>query len=61
MAILGRSKKKITYHGRSGFPIVLISDSGRKYITVRAKGGGIKRLYEGSKYRENGEIKRLKL
>ena len=61
MAILGRSKKKITYHGRSGHPVVHISKSGRKYIAVRAKGGGIKRLYSGSKYQENGKIKRLVL
>lgn len=61
MAILGRSKKTITYHGRSGKPIVHITQSGRKYIMVRAKGGGVKRLYEGSLYRENGRIKRLVL
>ena len=56
-----RSRKKITYHGRVGYPIVHISGSGRKYIMVRAKGGGVKRLYEGSKYRENGKVKRLEL
>ncbi len=56
-----RTKKKITYHGRSGNPVIHTSDTGRKYIMVRAEGGGVKRLYEGSKYRENGEIKRLRI
>lgn len=56
-----RSRKVIKYHGRSGRPVVHTTDTGRKYIMVRAKGGGTKRLYEGSKYRENGTWKRLKL
>jgi len=56
-----RSRKKITYHGRSGYPVIHQSPSGRKYIMVRAKGGGTKRLYEGSKYSENGKMRRLKL
>lgn len=56
-----RSKKKITYHGRSGYPVIHTSSAGRKYIMVRKKGGGVKRLYEGSKYREDGEVKRLRL
>lgn len=43
---------KITYHGRSGHPEVHAAKSGRKYILVRAKGGGVKRLYEGSRYYE---------
>ncbi len=61
MAKLGRSKKKITYHGRSGRPVVHTTQSGRKFIMVRAEGGGTRRLYGGSKYRENGEMKRLVL
>ena len=33
-----------------------------KYIMVRApKGRGLKRLYEGSKYLDNGKTKKLKL
>lgn len=56
-----RSRKTITYHGRKGRPLIHISKSGRKYIMVRAKGGGVRRLYEGSRYRENGKVKRLVL
>ena len=56
-----RSRKNITYHGRTGFPIIHTTKGGRKYIMVRAKGGGVKRLYSGSKYQENGKIKRLVL
>jgi secreted trypsin-like serine protease len=59
--MLKRSKKKIKYHGRKGHPIVHKTKGGRKYITVRSKGGGVKRLYVGSKYKENGKIKRLKV
>lgn len=61
MSILGRSRKKITYHGRTGHPIVHLSDGGRKFIMVRAKGGGVKRLYNGSKYQSNGHVRRLAL
>ena len=61
MAKLGRSKKVIKYHGRIGRPVIHMSKSGRKYIMVRAKGGGVQRLYEGSKYHENGWVKRLVL
>jgi len=56
-----RSEKTITYHGRSGRPIIHQADSGRLYIMVRKKGGGVKRLYEGSRYRENGTTKVLSL
>lgn len=56
-----RSRKKITYHGRTGFPVIHRTRGGRKYIMVRKRGGGVQRLYEGSKYRENGKIKRLVL
>lgn len=33
-----RSKKRITYHGRAGYPVIHTTDTGRKYIMVRAKG-----------------------
>ncbi len=58
-----RSSKKITYHGRTGKPVIHETESGRRYIMVRAKGGGVKRLYDGSKYQEEkgGSWKRLKL
>jgi len=56
-----RTKHVITYHGRSGRPQIHTTKSGRKYIMVRAKGGGRKRLYEGSKYWTGKEEKRLKL
>lgn len=56
-----RSKKSITYHGRKGIPIIHQAQSGRLYIMVRAKGGGVKRLYSGSKYQENGKVVRLDL
>lgn len=61
MAKYKRSSKKIMYHGRSGYPVVHTTNKGKKYIMVRASGGGVKRLYEGSKYRENGKVKRLDL
>jgi len=61
MAILGRAKKSKMYHGRVGRPIIHITKSGRKFVMVRAKGGGVKRLYSGSKYQENGATKRLVL
>ena len=56
-----RAKKAITYHGRTGRPEIHIAKSGKRYIMVRKKGGGVKRLYEGSKYRENGKVKVLRL
>jgi len=59
--ILGRTRRTITYHGRKGHPVVHQDEKGRKFIMVRKRGGGVKRLYEGSKYRENGATKRLKL
>ena len=55
---LGRS---ITYHKRAGKPVIHTSKSGRKYIMVRAKGGGVKRLYEGSKYWETTPMKTKRL
>jgi len=56
-----RSKRAITYHGRTGYPVIHESKSGRKYIMVRKKGGGVRRLYEGSTYREDGKERRLSL
>ena len=40
-----RSKRKMTYHGRTGYPLIHTTETGRKYIMVRKKGGGVKRLY----------------
>jgi len=57
-----RSQKIIKYHGRVGHPVIHTAKNGRKYIMVRApKGRGLKRLYEGSKYLDNGKTKKLKL
>jgi len=47
-----RTKNLIKYHGRKGHPIIHRADDGKRYIMVRKKGGGVKRLYEGSEYRE---------
>lgn len=55
-----RSRKTITYHGRSGRPVIHRTKSGRKYIMVRAEGGGTKRLYDGSRYRVNTQRKGTK-
>lgn len=59
--IMKRTKRTITYHNRSGHPLVHRTASGRKYIMVRKSGGGTRRLYNGSKYRSNGKTKRLRL
>ena len=56
-----RTKHVITYHNRSGHPEIHTAKNGKRYIMVRAKGGGTKRLYEGSKYTSHGETKRLRL
>lgn len=57
-----RSRRSITYHARSGKPIIHQADNGRLYIMVRAPGGrGTKRLYSGSKYQENGRVRTLNL
>ena len=55
-----RTKHAITYHGRTGRPEIHETRTGRKYIMVREKGGGTKRLYEGSKYYEEPTRKRGK-
>jgi len=62
MAIIGRARRVITYHGRSGRPQVHEAENGRRYIMVRHPSGkGVKRLYEGSKYQENGKSVKLVL
>lgn len=45
MTILYRSKKKLTYHGRSGYPAIHETTTGSTFIMVRARGGGVKRVY----------------
>jgi hypothetical protein len=40
-----RSKKTLTYHGRSGHPLIHTCIKGKKYIMVRKKGGGTKRVF----------------
>ena len=47
-----RSKNLIKYHGRPGHPKIHANKTGKRYILVRKKGGGVKRLYEGSEYSE---------
>lgn len=57
-----RSKRTIDYHGRKGKPVIHTAKEGRKYIMVRKKGGGVKRLYQGSKYTTgSGRKVRLKV
>ncbi len=45
-----RTRHTVRYHNRPGRPQIHTAKSGRRYIMVRAEGGGTKRLYEGSKY-----------
>ena len=40
-----RRGKKITYHGRTGRPLLHKAKDGRIYIMVRKKGGGTRRRY----------------
>lgn len=55
-----RAEKAITYHGRTGRPVIHTAKSGKRYIMVRApEGKGVKRLYEGSKYVEDGNKTRI--
>ena len=57
-----RTRHTITYHGRSGHPVIHTTKFGREYIMVRDPGGrGVKRLYAGSKYWTGKEWKQLKL
>lgn len=44
-----RAKTSITYHGRTGKPKLHWTGVGRPFIMVRAKGGGVKRLYLDTK------------
>jgi len=37
------------YHGRGGYPVIHKTDKDRKYIMVRERGGGVKRLYLSEK------------
>jgi len=55
-----RSKKTINYHGRKGKPMIHVASNGKKFIMVRKKGGGVKRLYQGAKYR-TGKNKMVRL
>ena len=56
-----RSKKNITYHGRTERPVIHADEVGHLYIMVRKRGGGTKRLYHGARYRENGQSRVLNL
>lgn len=47
-----RTKNTIRYHNRRGKPKIHANKAGRRYVLVRKVGGGVKRLYEGSKYSE---------
>lgn len=46
-----RTKSTIRYHSRSGKPKIHANKADKRYIMVRKVGGGVKRLYEGSKYK----------
>lgn len=59
--MIRRTKHSITYHGRTGRPVVHRTKYGREYIMVRKSGGGTKRLYEGSTYWTGKKFKKLKL
>jgi len=59
-----RALKAIAHHGRSGHPLIHVAATGARYIMIRKKGGGTKRLYEGSKHavdRPGKKIRRLRL
>jgi len=45
VSLVRRSKKKMTYHGRSGYPMIHKTEKNKKYIMVRKHNGGVKRLY----------------
>ena len=47
-----RATVTVKYHGRAGKPLVHTTRTGRQYIMVRAPGGGVKRLYSGTRYYE---------
>ncbi len=52
-----RSKKELTYHGRSGHPIIHETENGKEYIMTRAKGSGTKKLYLTAKNKRKLESK----
>lgn len=57
-----KARRNIRYHGREGRPMIHEDGQGRQYIMVRKKGGGTKRLYEGSLYsEEKGDKSRKRL
>ena len=58
---MARTSRIIRYHGRIGYPVVHAAKNGRRFIMVRAKGCGVKRLYEGSLYTDNGKTMALRL
>jgi len=46
-----RSKRKMSYHGRAGKPLIHETKSGRTFVMVRHPSGrGVKRLYNYQKY-----------
>jgi len=47
--VLRKSKRRMTYHGRGGYPVIHKTNKGREYIMVRKKGKGVKRLYLSEK------------
>jgi len=47
--VLRKSKRRMTYHGRGGYPVIHKTNKGRMYIMVRKRGGGVKRLYLSEK------------
>ena len=47
-----RTTNTIRYHSRSGKPKIHANQAGKRFIMVRKVGGGVKRLYEGGKYKE---------
>jgi len=44
-----RARTTVTYHGRSGKPIIHWTGKGRAFVMVRAEGGGVQRLYLDTK------------
>lgn len=57
-----RSKEIIKYHGREGKPLIHQAKSGRLFIMVRHPSGkGVRRLYQGSHYTDDGKTKVLRL
>ena len=48
-----KSKRKMKYHDREGYPTIhKDKKTGKTYVMVRKKGGGTKRLYGYEKYME---------